>query len=94
MDIRASLDQILAMIEQATLSDDEWGSITLTGSPSRLDLYLALIPIITDRSVFDNGLDRLKAYALARDGLVIDTAAATEAAYVASSNIALGAVLE
>ena len=93
MSVRDELNEILVNIGQPTLTDEEFETITLSDDPERLDLYLALIPVLKLRSVIDDSLDRLKAYALAIDSINIDIETAKESVFEEASNVFLGAEL-
>lgn len=93
MSYREDLNVILINIGQATLSDVEFSDITLPETPERLDLYIALIDVLKSRSVIDDSLERLKAYALAVDDISLDIESEKEAVLQESSNVFLGSEL-
>lgn len=92
--MRNDLNYILTAIDQASLTDGEYAALTIPESPSRLQMYQAVITVLGTRDGVGNALTRLKDYAYATDQLDINISTGELAAVKPQSNVFIGAVLE
>jgi hypothetical protein len=85
--LRDFLDAILDFIDCASLSDEEWDSLTVTHEDYRLENYEALDLVLVSRETMSLSRDRLRFYFQAAG-----TAGVVEAP-AGKSNILIGAAL-
>lgn len=86
--MREELNNILLWIGEATLTNNEWGSMHLPENPTAKDKYQALYLILSARSGIGAATEKLKAYFVSKGFLQI------EDPKVNYNNISIGVVLE
>lgn len=64
--MRITLNAILAFIGQASLSDDEFGALTIEDTLDDNLTYLDLVDVLESRESVSTALDRLRFYFLAK----------------------------
>jgi hypothetical protein len=94
MSVRNDLNIILDGIGQSSLTDEEWGGVSLSEAPTRLQIYQSLITILGLREDVTNTLYRLKGYALGVDDIALNTNTSQLEADKPKSEIYIGASLE
>lgn len=90
--MRDFLDSILGFIDSESLTDEEWGALSLEEEQLSKEVYAALLAVLEARDGVSDSTKRLKHYFLAAgiDLGVEEDAPATEA----KSNILIGTALE
>lgn len=74
--MRAFLNAILAFIDAASLSDEEFDSIDLEDQEYTSVVYDELLAVLDSRETVSNTRDRLRYYFLAKDVEISETEAA------------------
>lgn len=88
MTFRQEIDNRLSLIQESSVTDEEYAALTVPGSPITLNYYEACESVLDARGDIGNAKDRLNALALATDNLIFNSVPAS------STNIFLGADLE
>jgi len=88
------ISAILAVIGQATITDEEAEALTIPEAPTPAEKYQICGELLTARGGEGNGLLRLQAYALAIDDLTLDISGLLATNNAAACNILIGASLE
>jgi hypothetical protein len=86
-EIRSFLDAILAFIETATLTDEEFESLEVEEQVYTQEVYEALLAVLDERETVSTTRDRLEYYFLAR-GVEVEASSVE-----AKSNVYLGSSL-
>ena len=94
MTTRQELDVRLQIIQEATVTDEEYNALTVPSSPTVSDYYTLCVQIITGRGDEGNSLVRLQALAMAKDNLTLDISGAETENNSEHCNVLMGAVLE
>ena len=94
MTARQEIDIVLASIQEATLSNEEFLAIGEPATVTTALKYSDCVTVIVARAGEGNSLERLQAYALAVDNYSLDITSGKQASDVATNNILIGAVCE
>lgn len=87
MTTRSEIDKRLELINEATVTDEEYAALTIPGSPTTTDYYDLCSEILTSRGSVGATFDRLNSLAFALDSLSYNSTERSE------TNIFLGADL-
>jgi hypothetical protein len=83
--LRDFLDAILAFIGTTSLTDIEWGTITVSTQEYSVEVYAELLAVLDSREAVSDTRDRLRYYFLARGVSVSESSAGSSQIYVGSS---------
>lgn len=83
--MRDFLDAILEFIGTTSLTDSEWGTITVSTEEYSVDVYTELLAVLDSRESVSDTRDRLRYYFLARGVSVSESDQVSSNIYVGSS---------